>query len=87
MLDIYTQIAIYGRACKNWPSEYVNFLSLLYHYLHYHHKIFITTAEFDGLSSAAYGDGILHSKWKTLVKISLGVIYVRMVDVHRPSHI
>ena len=32
-------------------------------------KIFITTAEVNGLSSAAYGNGILQSEQKILVKI------------------
>ena len=35
----------------------------------YHNKIFITTAEFNGLSSTAYGNGILLSERKILVKI------------------
>ena len=32
-------------------------------------KIFITTAEFNGLSSAAYRNGIVHSEQKILAKI------------------
>ena len=32
-------------------------------------KIYITTADFIGLSSAAYGNGIVHSKQKILAKI------------------
>ena len=60
-------------ACKNRPSEYKNprfFLSLLYHnYLYYHNNIFTTTAAFNGLSSAVYGNGILHSEWKILATI------------------
>ena len=43
-----------------------DFLSVLYHNLI---KIFITTAEFNGLSYAAYRNGILHSEWKRLAKI------------------
>ena len=46
---------------------------LLYHnlknYLYYYNKIFITTAEFNGLSSAGYGNGIVHSERKILAKI------------------
>ena len=38
-------------------------------YLYYCNKIFITTAEFNGLSSAAYGNGIAHSEQKILAKI------------------
>ena len=38
-------------------------------YLYYHNKIFITTAKFNGLSSAAYGNGLLYSEWKILAKI------------------
>ena len=48
-------------------------LSLLYHNLitiySYHNKIFITTAEFNRLSSEAYKNEILHSKRKILTKI------------------
>ena len=32
-------------------------------------KTYITTAEFNGLSSAAYGNGIVHSERKILAKI------------------
>ena len=35
---------------------------ILYNYLHYQSKIFITIIEFNGLSSAAYGNGILYSE-------------------------
>ena len=64
-----------------WPVkiDHVNaknhrFLAcLLYHnlinYLHYYNEIFITTAEFSGLSSAAYENGILYSEHKILAKI------------------
>ena len=50
-----------------------NFLSLLYHnlitiYIFYHNKIFITTADLNGLTYAAYENEILHSKWKILAK-------------------
>ena len=38
------------------------------------HKIFITNAEFNGLSSAIYRNEILHSQLNILVKISLHVI-------------
>ena len=37
--------------------------------LYNHNKIFITTAEFNGLSSAAYGIGILRFERKILAKI------------------
>ena len=43
--------------------------SLISTYLYYHNKIFITTAEFNGLSSATCRNEILHSEWKILVKI------------------
>ena len=33
------------------------------------YNMFITTAEFNGLSPAAYRDGILHSEQKILAKI------------------
>ena len=50
-----------------------HFLSLLYHnlanYLNYCNKVFITTAKFSGLSSAAYGNGMLHSDRKIVAKI------------------
>ena len=51
-------------------QKIADFLSLLYHnnYLYYCNKIFITTAEFDGFSVAAYGTGILHSEWKITSK-------------------
>ena len=49
--------------------------------------MFITTAEFNGLSSAACRNGILHSEQKILVKIELGVICAHMVDLCRPGHI
>ena len=35
---------------------------LLNNYLYYYNKIFITTAEFKGLSFAAYGNGLVHSE-------------------------
>ena len=38
-------------------------------YLYNYNQIFITTAEFNGLSSAAYGNGIVHLEQKILVKI------------------
>ena len=40
-----------------------------YKNLHYHNKIFITTAEINGLYSADYGNGILYSEWKIFTKI------------------
>ena len=46
------------------------YLFLLYHnHLYLHSKIFITSAELNGLSSAAYGMGILHFEQKILAKI------------------
>ena len=38
-------------------------------YLYYHNKIFGTTTESNGLSSATYGNGILHSEQKIVAKI------------------
>ena len=64
---------------------------LLYHnlitiYVYYCNKIFITTAVFHGLSSAAYGNGIVRSERKILAKIELGVICAHMVDFRRRGH-
>ena len=53
----------------DWARNHLNaktadFSSLLYHnlttiyYLYHHNKIFITNAEFNGLSSVAYGNEI-----------------------------
>ena len=43
---------------------------LLYHnFLYYCNRIFITTAEFNGLSFATYGNGIAYSEQKILAKI------------------
>ena len=62
--------------------------SLLYpNYWYNCNKTFITTAEFNGLSSAAYRNGILHSERKILSQIQLDVICAHMVDFHMPSHI
>ena len=63
-----------GPAIINHVSTKSPFFSLLYHnltttYLDYHNKVFITTAEFNGLSSAAYRNEILHSERKVLTKI------------------
>ena len=44
-------------------------------------------SEFNGLSSPAYENGILHSKGKMLVKIQLGVICAHIVDCCRSGHI
>ena len=64
------------QACENRPSDHKKSLifivfALLYlnNHLYYHNKIFITTADFNGLSSAAYENGIRYSKWKILAKI------------------
>ena len=38
-------------------------------YLNYCNKIFITTAEFNELSSTAYRIGIMHFEWTILAKI------------------
>ena len=67
-------VSICDQARKNWPCEHKDhqFSRLLYHkYLYYHNKIFITTAEFNELSSAVYRNGILHYKWKILAKYNL----------------
>ena len=78
MQDPQISLHIYDRACENRPCERKKnhrFLAcLLYHnfittYLYYWNKIFITTAEFNKLSSAAYRIGIVHSERKILVKI------------------
>ena len=37
--------------------------------LYKHNKISVTTAEFNGLSSEIYGNGIPHSELKILLKI------------------
>ena len=44
-------------------------VSYLNNYLYYCNKIFITTAKFNGLSSAAYVNGIANSERKILAKI------------------
>ena len=54
-------------------------LSINYH----HNKMFTTSTEFNRLSSAIYKSRILHSELKVFTRI----IYVCMVDFHRPSHI
>ena len=56
------------------------YLNLIATYLYYCNKIFITTAEFNRLSSAAYGNGILHYEWKIFVKIWLNVVCAHMVE-------
>ena len=48
--------------------------------------MFLTTAEFNGLCSAAYRKGILHSEWKILAKIKLSVICAQIVDFCKPGH-
>ena len=65
--------------------------SLHYHnsitiYTSYHNKILITTVEFNGLSSAAYRNGKMHSEWKILANIELSVICAQMVDFCRSGH-
>ena len=64
------------RACENRPCEHkkspifsVFVASSLNNYLYYCNKIFITTAEFNGLSSATYGNEIVHLEQKILAKI------------------
>ena len=57
--------------------------SRLNNYLYYHNKIFITTIEFNRLSSAAYRNRILHSDWKILAKIELSVICAQVVYFRR----
>ena len=67
----------FARVCENRPCERKKspiLACLLYHnlitiYTSYYNKIFVTTAEFNGLSSAAYGNGIVHSERKILAKI------------------
>ncbi len=81
------------RACKNQPCEYKKLP--IFSYLHYHNlkTIYtnmiksVTTAEFNGLSSKIYRNGIPHSELKILAKIQLSVICAHMVDFHRPGYI
>ena len=42
----------------------ISFVLALNNYLYYYNQIFATTAQFNGLSSAACRNGILHSKGK-----------------------
>ena len=48
-------------------------LSYLNKCLYCHNKVLITTAKFNGLSSAAYRNGLLHSELKISAKIELSV--------------
>ena len=56
-------------------TKFCQFLvCLLYHnlianYLYYCNKMFIIIVEFNGLSSAAYGNEIVHSEQKILAKV------------------
>ena len=54
---------------KKLPIFSVFAVSYLNNYVYYCNKIFISTAEFNGLSSPAYGNGIAHSEQKILAKI------------------
>ena len=45
-----------------------------------------TTAEFNGLSSVAYRNGILSCELKILVKIYLDIVCAHMVNFCRPGH-
>ena len=63
-------------ACKNRPSEHKKLpifsmfaVSKLNNCLNHCNKIFIVTVNFNGLSSVAYGNGIVHSEQKILAKI------------------
>ena len=66
------QEQVAGRAIVTWPAiiDHVNgkkslmfsVFAVINNYLHYCNKIFITTAEFNGLSSTVYGNGITHSE-------------------------
>ena len=47
----------------------------------------MTAAEFNGLSSVSYGNGVVHLERKILAKIQFGVICTHMVDFRRPGHI
>ena len=67
---------ICDQACENRSSEHkkspifvVFALSQLNNYLYYRNKIFIATAKFNGLTSAAYRNGMLRSEQKISVKI------------------
>ena len=72
-----------GPAIINHVSTERFFLSLLYHNLQ-QNLICITTAEFNGLPSEIYWNGITHSELKMLVKTQLSTY---MVDYCRPGHI
>ena len=50
-------------------ADFYRVCCIITYYLYYCNKIFITTAEFKGLSSATYGNGIAHSERKILAEI------------------
>ena len=49
--------------------------------------MFTTIAEFNGLSSASYRNGIIQSQLMILAKIQPSVICTHIVDFCRPGHI
>ena len=49
-------------------------------------KIFITTAEINELSSAAYRNIIIHYEWKILAKIQLRIICAHVEKFWRLGH-
>ena len=89
-----SEFTIWDQAYENRPSEHKKspifclcFIITYSNYLYYRNKILITTAEFNGFSSTAYGNRTLHSERKLLVKIWLDVICTHMVDYCRLGHI
>ena len=56
-------------SAKTSPIFSVFALSELMNCLYKHNKIFVTTVEFNGLSSEVYGNGIPRSELKILPKI------------------
>ena len=60
-------VTMSDQACENKPCEHKNSDFFI---LYWHNKIFTTTAEFNGLSSTAYGNGILRLELKILAKYS-----------------
>ena len=81
---MYVHTYICNRAYKTRLSEckkIATFCSLLYYYLYYYSKIFITTAEFNRLSSAAYRNRTLYQQNITRSNLC------HMIDFCRLDHI
>ena len=58
-------VTMSDQACENKPCEHKNSDFFI---LYWHNKIFTTTAEFNGLSSAIFSNGILRLELKILTK-------------------